>query len=149
MIGRRASLLFLAAAVLAACPVLAQDRPASRPGGVEAPEPGKGQIVFYRRGGQTGMLLNIEIREDGRPVAKLTHGVFVILPVEPGAHTYTIQGEAQDSLTLEIDADETYYVEQSIGMGVIGSRPRLGPVTQEDFKRQLLRRAPLFPVKKR
>ena len=124
-------------------------RPAPIPGRVEAPPEGKGQIVFYRRGGQPGFLLTFSVRENGKGVAKLPSGSYMVLPVEPGAHTYIIESEAKDALTLEVDADETYYVEQGMSMGIMVGHPHLTPSTQDAFAKQKLKLSTAVPTDKK
>lgn len=124
-------------------------RPAPLPGRVEAPPEGKGQIVFYRRGGQPGFLLTFSVREDGKGVAKLPSGTYLVLPVEPGTHTYIIESEAKDALTLEIDADETYYVEQTMSLGIVAGRPHLTLSTQDAFAKQKLKLTTAVPTDKK
>lgn len=176
MIKLRTTLLPLAIAAMAAFPALAQEavtpaeptaeaapaapaaevpapapaaRPAPIPGRVEAPPEGKGQIVFYRRGGQPGFLLTFSVRENGQGVVKLPSGTYMVVPVEPGAHTYLIESEAKDALTLEVDADETYYVEQTMSMGIMAGHPHLIPSTQEAFAKQKLKITTAVPTDKK
>jgi glucose/arabinose dehydrogenase len=124
-------------------------RPAPIPGRVDAPPEGKGQIVFYRRGGQPGFLLTFSVRENGTGVAKLPSGTYMVVPVEPGAHTYIIESEAKDALTLEVDADETYYVEQTMSMGIMVGHPHLTPSTQDAFAKQKLKLTTAVPTDKK
>ena len=52
---------------------------------------------------------------------------------DPGPHAYSIQGEATDTLNMEVDAGETQYVQQSLGIGVVMARPHLTPSDQASF----------------
>lgn len=124
-------------------------RPAPIPGRVDAPPEGKGQIVFYRRGGQPGFLLTFSVRENGQGVVKLPSGTYMVVPAEPGAHTYLIESEAKDALTLEVDADETYYVEQTMSMGIMAGHPHLIPSTQDAFAKQKLKLTTAVPTDKK
>ena len=100
---------------------------------VSAPGEGMGQVIFYRPSKMVGMALSFSVREDGKGVGKLGNGSYFALTAAPGEHTYTIESEVTDKLTLEVDAGETYYVQQSIGMGIMMGRPHLAPSTAEAF----------------
>jgi hypothetical protein len=115
----------------AAIPTPAQAQPEAA-GRVGAPPESKGQVVFFRPSGG-GMLLSFSVHEGDKGVGKLTNASYFVLPADPGVHTYTIQSEAKDSLTLEVEAGETYYVKNTIGMGLVVGRPHLAPATKEQF----------------
>lgn len=99
---------------------------------IPAPQAGKGQIVFYRSGG-SGMMLGCGVNAQGARISALGAGRYFILPVEPGALSYTVKSEATDSLTLEVGPDETAYVKCSIKMGIIVGRPDLALGSKADF----------------
>lgn len=46
---------------------------------------------------------------------------------------------AEDRLRMEVEPGETYYVEQTVRMGVFTGGFRLVPATQADFERRRLR----------
>jgi hypothetical protein len=106
---------------------------------VGTPAAGKGQVVFFRPGGRPGFLLTFSVHEGDKGVVKLPSGSFYAIDAEPGAHTYTIQSEAKDSLTLEVEAGEVYYVEQTMGMGLMVGRPHLNPSDQATFAKTKLK----------
>jgi len=94
---------------------------------------GMGQVVFYRPSRITGMALSFSVREGGKGVGKLGNGSYFVLAAAPGTHTFTIESEVTDTLILEVDPGETYYVQQTIGMGIMMGRPRLTPSTSGAF----------------
>lgn len=105
---------------------------------VPPPPPGKGQIVFFRPSRFVGMAVSFSVREGDKGVGKLTNGTYFILPVDPGVHEYNISFETRDNLRMEIEEGETYYVIQSIAMGIIGARPNITPSTEEAFQEKKL-----------
>lgn len=143
--------LVAAALALAASPALAQEQPApaaapapAEPatpaapaqapvGQVAAPPAGKGQVVFFRESKLGGMALSFSVHEGDKGVGKLGNGSYFVVVSEPGQHTFTIQSEATDKLTLEVESGETYYVKQTIGMGIMMGRPHLTPSDQAEF----------------
>ena len=43
-------------------------------------------------------------------LGRLASGSYFVVHVAPGTHEYTVHSEANDILTLEVDAGEVYYV---------------------------------------
>ncbi|BBF80835.1 hypothetical protein EM6_1421 [Asticcacaulis excentricus] len=100
---------------------------------------GKGQIVFFRPSRFVGAAVSFSVREGDTGIGKLTNGTYFVHVAEPGTHEYNISFETRDTLRLEVEAGETYYVIQSIAMGVIGARPNLTPSTEEAFQEKKLK----------
>jgi Protein of unknown function (DUF2846) len=106
---------------------------------VAPPPEGKGQVVFFRPSNMLGMALSFSVHEGDKGIGKLSNGSYFVHVADPGPHLFTIQSEVTDKLTLEIDAGETYYVKQTIGVGIVAGRPRLSPAEQGDFERLKLK----------
>lgn len=104
--------------------------------GLIAPPPsGKGQVVFFRQSKLVGAALSFSVHEGETGIGKLGNGSYFIQVSDPGPHTFTTQSEAVDRLTLEVEAGETYYVKQSIGVGVVMGRPHLAPSDSAEFEK--------------
>jgi hypothetical protein len=99
---------------------------------VDPPPPGKGRIVFFRYSAG-GMMWGCGVHEGGRRLAPLPDRKYFIQDFDPGVHTFVVQTEAKDSLRVEVEAGETYYVRCSIAMGVVMGRPYLAPSDKFDF----------------
>jgi hypothetical protein len=127
-----------AAPAAAAAPAVA---PAATPttadatanGLIAPPPPGKGQIVFFREKKFTGAAIRFKVREGDAELGKLSNGVYFVVPVDPGTHTYTVHTEAKDNLTLEVEPGETYFVKASISMGFLAGHPNLSPSDETSF----------------
>lgn len=104
-------------------------------GSITAPPEGKGQVVFYRPGKLLGAALTFSVREGETAVAKVGNGRYFVVVTDPGAHTYQMKGEVTDTLNMEIDAGETYFVEHGIGVGIVAGRPNLTPSDQASFEK--------------
>lgn len=105
-------------------------------------------IVFFRPKKMVGAAVGFKVREGGVELGKLRNGSFFALKVAPGRHEYVVHSEAKDVLTMEVEAGETYYVQGTLGMGVVAGRPNLSPSDQatfESMKAKLKERAPLEP----
>ncbi len=124
-----------AATPAAAAPApAAADTPATASTGrVPAPPAGKGQVVFFRPSRIGGMAVSFSLDEGGNGIGKLTNGTYIVLVADPGPHAYSTLGEARDTLNVEIEAGETIYVEQTIGVGLVMARPHLQPSNQQAF----------------
>jgi hypothetical protein len=105
-------------------------------GGISPPPEGKGQVVFYRPSRMKGMAISYSVREGDTTLGKLGNGSYFALPVEPGLHSYRIQSELKDTLRLEVDPGETYYVMQSMDIGIALIRAYLTPSDAEAFARE-------------
>lgn len=102
-------------------------------GKVPAPPPGKGQIVFFRPSKFVGMALSYSIHEGDTGIGKLGNGSYFVMVEDPGPHAFTIQGEVTDTLHVEVDAGETQYVQQTLGVGIVAGRPHITPSDKATF----------------
>lgn len=100
---------------------------------IPAPPDGKGQIVFYRPWNYAGAADWIKIRENGQELGKLYGNRYFVQVADPGMHAYTVAMETTDTLKLEVDPGETYYVEARIGMGIMLARFSLAAVDGSRF----------------
>jgi hypothetical protein len=136
-----------AAAPAAAPDAAVQAAPAAAPAAsAEAPS-AKGRIYFFRPGRLPGAIYTyhiVEVGDDGKPakdapeLGDLPNGGAFILEAEPGVHAYNITGpmavnKAEDRLRMEVEAGETYYVEQTVRMGVVTGGFRLVPADEARF----------------
>jgi hypothetical protein len=125
-----------APAPAAAAPTAPAATPAAAPaasGKIPTPPAGKGQIVFFRPSRFVGMALSYSVHEGDTGVGKLGNGSYFILAEDPGPHTFTMNGEVTDTLHVEVDAGETQYVQQTLGVGIMSARPHITPSDQATF----------------
>lgn len=128
----------LAIAQAADVPAVADTAPATAPAApantlVGAAPEGKGQVVFFRPSKMMGAAMGFKVREGDTELGKLRNGKYFVAVVEPGAHEYTVHSETKDVLSMEIEAGETYYVQGTLGMGIIAGRPNLSPSDEATF----------------
>lgn len=102
-------------------------------GKIGAPPEGKGQIVFFRPSKFVGGAMGFKVREGETELGKLSNGKYFVHVAEPGAHEYRVHGETKDVLNMEIEAGETYYVQGTMGMGIVAGRPNLSPTDAAAF----------------
>jgi hypothetical protein len=92
-----------------------------------------GQVVFFRPGSMMGMALGCNVRENGKLIGGLGNGKYFIETFAPGKHTFTTHSEATDTLNMEIETGETYYVKCGIGIGIVAGRPNIAPTDKATF----------------
>ena len=129
---------FAGAMLLAAAPALAADEDNTKQPGsaIQLPTPpaGKGQVVFFRKGGLSGSAVACSVFEKGVKVSSLGGGRYFVLATEPGRHEFTVKTEAKDVLALEVESGDTQFAQCRIKMGVMVGRPDIAPATEADFR---------------
>lgn len=125
-----------AAATPAAAPEAAASAPAPSEPAAAAPADGAGTgtIVFFRPSKFVGAAVGFKVREGTTELGKLRNGKYFVLHVKPGTHEYVVHSETKDTLVLEVEAGQTYYVQGTLGMGVVAGRPNLSPSDQGTFE---------------
>lgn len=139
----RFTLVSLAAIMIASVPVFGaapkQDGAHKIGGKFDPPPPGKGQVIFFRVGRHSDdPWSSCTVREGDDPkrapiLSKLGQNRYFVVQVDPGVHHYLSKTEATDRLTLEIEAGETYFVECTMGWGILVQHPDLKPANEADF----------------
>jgi hypothetical protein len=127
--------LALCAATIALVPMNYDRAVAAKkaPAVIGEPAAGKGQIVFYRTGGLVGAAISCNVRENDALIGGLSGGKYFVVQTQPGKHTYTTKSEAKDTLNMEVESGDTYYVRCTIGAGIMAGRPNLSPVDKAAF----------------
>jgi hypothetical protein len=113
----------------------AQGQAVAAAGRVPPPPPGKGEIVFYRQFSWMGAALSYNLYEGDAKLGHLGNGHYRIVVAEPGKHTYNMHSHYGDTLTLEVEPGEIYYVRQGFGAGYGAGNPVLEPSDEADFNR--------------
>jgi hypothetical protein len=131
---KKLALLLLATGIVLPVASIAAPAEPKRPAlTVAPPAAGKGQVVFFRKGGLMGAAISCAVHENGAKLSSLSPGKYVVVAADPGVHQYSVKSEATDTLRLEVEAGETYYAQCTVGMGVMAGRPNLSPSDAEIF----------------
>lgn len=101
------------------------------PEGISTPAEGMGQIVFFRPSRFVGAALSFTVRENEQALGRLSNGRYFVHSATPGIHEYEIG--RNDTMRMEIEPGETYYVIQQTQMGVVAGRAVIMPSDQEAF----------------
>lgn len=140
----KASCAIVSVLLLSVAPgaVQAEEAPAPKPAeapptpGTIAPAPAdKGQVVFFRKSSIMGMPYWTNVRENDVAYGKLSNGVYFVQTLDPGVHTFNTSVLGKDSMKVEIDPGETYYVEGKITMAVVGYTVVMAPSDAAAFQK--------------
>ena len=154
----RTLMLAAALAVGSLGAAVAQDAPAAEAPGpaigtgagsshVYAAPADKAQIVFFRKSAFLGGGISAHVKDAGVDIGHMANGRYFVALVEPGKHTFTIKTEATDTLEMEVEAGETYFVETSAAMGVLVYRLNLSPSDMATFDAAYPKMKPAKPLK--
>jgi len=105
----------------------------------EVPEPkeGQGLVVFYRLSNFKGKAIRFNINHAEGTLGQLLSGTYVFKHVDPGEHTFWSQAISEDSITLSVEAGQTYYIQGTVKMGVLAGRPKFKQVSESKAKEGL------------
>ena len=68
---------------------------------------------------------------DGKKkIGALPNGTYFFYQAAPGEHTFTSALSAQDSITIVLDADKTYYVRANAKLSLMGSPAKMEVVPE-------------------
>ena len=99
----------------------------------EFPEPvqDKALVYFYRESRFMGGGVTYFVEEDGTRIGALFSGSYFYCFTDPGEHTFSAETEAVSLLTLNTEAGKEYYVEGTIGIGMMIGIPKLNLSTKK------------------
>jgi len=85
----------------------------------------KGLIVFYRVKKGAGSAIPIGVHYSGGSVGTLKNGASFQKYFAPGEYTFWSKVITEDSVTLTVEAGNTYYIRGDVRMGFYIGRPKL------------------------
>lgn len=97
------------------------------------PKKGKGVVYFYRESAFVGSATSYNIwynEANPKKIGSLKNGSYFYEYFDPGTYTFFINGEVRDVTKIKVEANKTYYVMNTINMGVWAARPKLMEVTE-------------------
>ena len=93
--------------------------------GVPDVQEGKGLVLFYRKSAMGGSALTYQLHDGTDLIGVLRSGTFFYLHAQPGQHTFTAQTVVSNSISIDVVARETYFVEGDVTIGLRVGHPRL------------------------
>lgn len=100
-------------------------------------EEGKGTVVFYRIKKFSGGAITFNIQDSERNYGPLKNGGKITVNVDPGERTFFSQVLSSDAVTLNIEANKTYYVKAVVKVGYYAGRPKLTQVDEKTAKKEM------------
>ena len=94
----------------------------------------KGLIYFFREKEFVGSMVSYYIYEGNEKLGGLQNGTFFYIEPTPGPHTYRAKTEAEEKVTINVVAGETYYVKAEVKMGLLCGQPDLTIVHELEGK---------------
>ena len=92
------------------------------------PDKNSAVVTFYRPSSILGVGISYFVQENGENIGALKSGTYFSVRTSPGSHTYTASTEATETVTIQAAANDTTYVEGTLGWGAFAGRPRLKEV---------------------
>ena len=97
----------------------------------------KGLIFFFREKEFQGSAISFYIYEGDERIGGLANGTFFFIEPNPGTYTYRAKTEAEEKVTLEVVAGETYYIKAEVKMGIWVGQPDLTIVHDLEGKSEI------------
>lgn len=119
------TVLLVAAAVLAAAPVLASDKYVKNDDKPldDARRPAAGKaLVYFARPQLLGAAVKVKLYGDGEFLGIITSEGYIPWEGEPGKHEFIVAAENAGFLVAELTPDKIYYVQVAIHMGAMKAR---------------------------
>ena len=84
---------------------------------------GKGHLYLYRKSGVYAPAAKYKVHsKDGGLVGELYNGSYLLLPLSPGRHQFTVDERGfagPKSFDIDVQAGKSYFVEYDSGLGMI------------------------------
>ena len=97
-------------------------------------QPDKGLVVFFRAKKAKGSALRFQISDGtGKELGGLANGTTFHVYLEPGQHTFSVRAptmDGSDSVTLDVVAGQTYFLQGEILWGWPTGRPKFTNVSE-------------------
>ncbi len=90
----------------------------------QKPADGKA-LVYFVRPNAFGGAIGFKVSCDGNHIGTTTGKRFIYTQLEPGTHSFLSKAENKAELYLEVEAGETYFIEQKVKMGIAIARNQL------------------------
>jgi len=87
--------------------------------------PDKAIVYVYRTAQFVGDGVTYTVNAGGKPLVKLLPNGYIALLAEPRETEFSAETEATSSITLDLEAGQTYYLKGGIGVGFLVGHPKL------------------------
>jgi len=87
-------------------------------------QPDKALFVFYRLDAFKGKAIRFTINHPEGTLGQLLSGTYLYKFLDPGEHTFWSQALSQDSISINVEAGDTYFIKGDVKIGVLAGRPQ-------------------------
>ena len=95
---------------------------------------GGGTVVFFREKKLFGAAASFKVRENGVELCKLSNGRYCVVNVPAGSHDFSPEKDAKETVKLDVQPGETYFVQGTISMGFLSGRGNLASSSRGAFE---------------
>lgn len=103
----------------------------------------KARLVFFREGHFAGSALKPSVYVDGQEIDRLPNGRWFSITVEPGKHSLQSSAKNEPATTVEVEPNETAYIEMIIAIGTWRGGGRLITVDSQEAEAKVRKLKPL------
>ncbi len=90
-------------------------------------------VYFYRPSRFVGGGASFDIKENGNTIVTMYNNGYYPHQTTIGEHTYSVESlENTDSVTLNVEKGESYYISSMLNWGMIVGRPSLAVVSNKE-----------------
>lgn len=99
--------------------------------------PSEKALVYLFRATSFGGAIKFKVTCDDKFIGSTSGLRYIYTIQEPGKHTFISQAENRDELPIVLEANKTYYIEQTPKMGLIKARVDMSVVNENVGKQKL------------
>ncbi len=96
-------------------------------------------LVYVIRATGFGGAVKFKVFCDDKFIGSTSGMRFVYTIQEPGKHNFMSQAENKDELSIVLEANKTYYLEQEVKMGIIMARNKLAVLDESAGRQKLIK----------
>ena len=94
----------------------------------------KARLYLFRDSKFAGSIVGYDVYLDSVLIGRVTSGSVLTYSASPGLRTIKAKTEGESSITIDLKAGGTYYVEWGIELGVVAGRPSFRQVSASEAK---------------
>lgn len=132
---KKSILLALVSLVMTGCASLG---PQFNPSTLPEIKPGTGRVFIYRPKKFVGAAMSFKVKANDVAITKMKNGGYFVYDAAVGELEISGKTEVKRSVTLDVEAGKSYYVQGGIGFGLAVGRPKLNIVDEILGKQELL-----------
>ena len=109
--------------------------PAVLTASLPAAKPDQGLVIIYRVSAFKGKAVRFNVNHAEGTLGQLLSGTYLYKHLEPGAHSFFVQGvslDGQDSISVNVEAGKTYYIKGEVLMGWPAGRPKFRQMSESE-----------------